>query len=60
MKTTNYLLQSVYPDECSRRKNRHYWRNNLKLKTNRAILETLIAAYNGGFEFKDGVKQTAE
>ena len=60
MKTTNYLLQSVYPDGCSRRKNRHYWRSNLKTKTNRAILEALTTSYNGGFEFKDGVKQANE
>ena len=60
MKATNYLLQSVFSDGCSRRKNRHYWRSDLKTKTNRTILEALIAAYNGGFEFKDGVKQTNE
>ena len=60
MKATNYLLQSVYPDGCNRRKNRHYWRSDLKTKTNRAILKVLIAAYNGGFEFKDGVKQANE
>ena len=61
MKTTNYLLQSVYPDGCSRRKNRHYyWRSDLKTKTNRAILEALTTSYNGGFEFKDGVKQANE
>ena len=60
MKTTNYLLQSVYPDGYNRRKNRHYWRSDLKLKTNRAILEALIAAYNGGFGFKDEVKQANE
>ena len=40
MKTTNYLLQSVYPDGCSRRKNRHYWRSDLKTKTNRVIIKT--------------------
>ena len=60
MKTTNYLLQSVYPDGCSRRKNRHYWRSDLKTKTNRAILEALTTSYNGGFEFKDGTKQANE
>ena len=40
MKTTNYLLQSVFSDGCSRRKNRHYWRSDLKTKTNRVIIKT--------------------
>ena len=60
MKTTNYLLQSVYSDGCSRRKNRHYWQSDLKTKTNRAMLEVPIAAYSIGFEFKDGTKLANE
>ena len=40
MKATNYLLQSVYSDGCNRRRNRHYWRSDLKTKTNRVIIKT--------------------